>query len=168
MMAEDWEDRYWNKVDVRGEDDCWEWTACQTSDGYGQLWLNGKMIGAHRLAWELANGPIPKGLCVLHRCDHPACVNPGHLRLGSKADNFRDMLEKGRGQIPVLYGAENGRNKLTQEKIRRIRRLYATGEHLQRELGIQFGVSDHQVSNIVRRKHWAWLDYAKSKEGASE
>ncbi|HUT15273.1 MAG TPA: HNH endonuclease signature motif containing protein [Anaerolineae bacterium] len=152
--SQDWKDRYWEKVDVRGKDECWEWVAGTNSRGYGQLQVDGKSAYAHRLAWELENGPIPEELCVLHRCDNRNCVNPAHLWLGTNADNSRDMVKKGR----PARGAEHAHAKLTRQEVQQIRHLYSTGEYLQRELGKRFGVSESHVSGIVNRKYWAWLN----------
>jgi hypothetical protein len=88
------EDRFWANVDKSG--DCWEWQASVNLDGYGRFCLKGKRIRAHRLSWVLANGEIPEGMCVLHKCDNPPCVSPDHLFLGTRADNVRDMVQKGR------------------------------------------------------------------------
>ena len=150
----DWVDRYWEKVDVRSPDECWMWQARTNSAGYGQLALKPRTVRAHRLAWELANGPIPDGLCVLHRCDRPGCQNPAHLFLGTDADNHRDMEEKGR----IARGAKNGSAKLTREEVREIRKLYATGRHSQRTLARQFSISPAHLCDIVNKKRWAWLD----------
>jgi hypothetical protein len=91
------EERFWSKVDRSGE--CWMWVASLASTGYGQFYDKPRRrtpIGAHRVAWELANGPIPAGLQVLHRCDNPPCVRPDHLFIGTVSDNMRDMYAKGR------------------------------------------------------------------------
>lgn len=90
--------RFWSKVNKSGE--CWIWTASKRNKGYGAFVypsLDGDIIQgrAHRFSWEIHFGPIPEGLCVLHKCDIPACVNPEHLFLGTKADNNRDLYEKG-------------------------------------------------------------------------
>ena len=86
--------RFWSKVHVTNG--CWLWTRCRRKDGYGKLGLFGEIVYAHRVAWLLTNGPIPKGLCVLHHCDNPPCCNPDHLFLGTRADNATDRDTKGR------------------------------------------------------------------------
>lgn len=75
---------------------CQLWLAGTNRHGYGRVWLDGGPELAHRVAYEEANGPIPEGLKVLHKCDVPACVNPNHLKLGSQSDNMADMVGKGR------------------------------------------------------------------------
>lgn len=92
-------DRFWSKVNKTSN--CWLWTGVTRGMGYGMVALrrvDGKQPRemAHRLSWQLANGPIPDGLLVLHRCDVPACVNPEHLFLGTTKDNAQDALRKGR------------------------------------------------------------------------
>lgn len=79
------------------ESSCWEWIgSIQTKTGYGQFYLNKKNISSHRVSWILHEGEIPKGLCVLHKCDNRKCVNPDHLWIGNHKENTRDMIEKGR------------------------------------------------------------------------
>lgn len=81
-----------------GPDDCWVFQspAGNPRSGHRQISSRGRMRQAHRVAWELANGPIPPGMCVCHSCDNPPCVNPAHLWLGTVADNNRDRDAKGR------------------------------------------------------------------------
>lgn len=81
------EGRFWAKVNKDAPDDCWEWTAATTAGGYGLIGVNGALVYAHRLSWELANGPIPPEMLVDHRCANRRCVNPGHLRLVTNAQN---------------------------------------------------------------------------------
>ncbi len=75
---------------------CWLWLGSVTQSGYGNAWTNGKNMRAHRLSWMIHNGDIPKEMCVLHRCDTPACINPGHLFLGTQLENIKDRDAKGR------------------------------------------------------------------------
>ena len=74
---------------------CWLWGGA-SARGYGYLKAKGKIHRVHRLSWERHNGPIPKGLCVLHKCDVTYCLNPGHLFLGTQKDNIHDAVKKGR------------------------------------------------------------------------
>src|SRR5690606_18431715 len=90
------EERFWSKV-TKGES-CWEWGGyVDKQSGYGKLAMRpGPPTGAHRVSWQLHNGPIPEGMWVLHSCDNPKCVRPDHLFLGTPLDNSRDMVSKGR------------------------------------------------------------------------
>lgn len=91
------EKRFWKKVEKT--DFCWLWKGSRRAKSYGLISVDGKPTGAHRVAYELLVGPIPKGQVVRHYvCDNPCCVNPAHLKLGTKADNARDRTEKGRGR----------------------------------------------------------------------
>ena len=79
---------------------CWEWQASKSNGGYGTfaVKMNGKFrtTGAHRVAYQLYISPIESGMCVLHACDNPGCVNPKHLYQGTHKDNTQDMMAKGR------------------------------------------------------------------------
>ena len=98
-------ERFWSKVDKsQGQGpggDCWVWTAHLNKLGYGQFWMgcrdSGNQYMAHRVAYVISIGDIPKWIFVLHTCDNPSCVNPTHLWLGTALDNARDRDEKGRG-----------------------------------------------------------------------
>ena len=83
---------------------CWLWMRHCARTGYGQVRFHGRMWNAHRVAWTLTRGPIPDGLCVCHKCDTPACINPDHLFLGTYTDNMRDAVKKDR----MARGDRNG------------------------------------------------------------
>lgn len=88
------EERFWEKVQKGSE--CWQWAASKNTGGYGKICISGKLVQAHRVAWELSRGNIPQGQCVLHRCDVRSCVNPEHLFLGTHEDNMKDRDKKNR------------------------------------------------------------------------
>jgi hypothetical protein len=85
--------KFWKHVDIRGENDCWEWTGAKYANGYGVI----SGFVASRIAMVIATGKqIPHGQLVCHYCDNPSCVNPSHLFIGSYTDNTCDMYNKNR------------------------------------------------------------------------
>lgn len=93
---------FWDRVAIAGQDECWLWLGALKDTGYGQLTrlhISRSPLKAHRVAYELTNGPIQGGLHVLHRCDNRRCVNPAHLFLGTNDDNVRDMFAKKRNRM---------------------------------------------------------------------
>lgn len=142
-------ERYLKYV-VKG-DGCWEWTGATNEHGYGRLAAGlGKNFKAHRVSWELHNGPIPDGMNVLHRCDNPPCTNPEHLFLGTQKDNTRDMVSK----LRMKYGEKASWSKLTEEQVRSI----LSDSRPQRVIAQEYGICQQSVSSIKRRINWKHLD----------
>jgi hypothetical protein len=133
--------------------ECWEWTGATDRWGYGKFHLKApsrRMILAHRASWIIHFGEIPPGMCVLHRCDNPRCVNPEHLFLGSVADNNRDMVSKGRQAKGCTL------SNLTDSDVLAIRSRYANGE-TQASLAAEFGVASSRISQMCTGKTWKHL-----------
>lgn len=118
VRGEPLEVRFWKKVDVRGEDDCWLWLAGQDGDGYGAFMSDKGPIRAHRFAWQSVNGPIPKGHTLHHRCETKLCCNPRHGRSMTRAAHgklhdspgsyWRNQTHCKRGHLRV-YREKTGR-----------------------------------------------------------
>lgn len=132
---------------------CLLWTSTVTGKGYALLGIGHRdtrrEVRAHRLAYEVAKGPIPDGMQVLHKCDVPSCINPEHLFLGTNQDNMDDKVAKRRQP----RGECAGNAKLTEAQVRAIR----IDERPRREIARAFGLSPGTVTNIVNRKRWAHL-----------
>ena len=134
---------------------CWEWQGACSSYGYGQIRINKVALYTHRIAWELANGPLPKGICVCHTCDNPKCVYVGHLWIGTKEENNRDMAEKGRAiRVPCTRGKRNGMTKLTESQVLSIRRDNRTNT----TVAAEYGCNRTNIYSIKTRRSWAWLN----------
>ncbi len=151
-------ERYWAKVSIKDVNECWPWLARITPEGYGQLRMGGKHIYAHRLAYMLAYGPIPKGNVIRHICDTRHCVNPAHLLRGTNADNAKDYAERGKGNPPVttIGGGEKHSNntrpnaKLTKADVLAIRASPKTGA----ELCNEYGITSPTMHRIRTGKSW--------------
>jgi hypothetical protein len=125
--------------------ECIEWKGAKSTAGYGKLSVDGKKWEAHRYFWTKYNGAIPKGMCVCHRCDNPACINIMHLFLGTHGDNIKDCYSKGR-RIPPSQPA------LTEQTAVKIKLL--SGILSCRQMAIALGVAPSYVRNIALWKRF--------------
>jgi hypothetical protein len=146
------EERFWLKVDRRSPDECWPWRGQKsTVMGHGLLKSGPRgqvrQEGAHRVSWELHNGPIPEGKNICHTCDNPPCVNPSHLYPGTDTENMRDRDTRGR----------HGGAKLTPRDVRAIRARRALGERCL-TIATDYGISEGQVSMAARRLSYKHVD----------
>ena len=137
-------DNFWSKVVET--DSCWLWLGSKR-DGYGMFWSNGKLVSAHRMAWEIVHGRIPDGLLVLHKCDIRECVNPEHLFLGTHLDNFLDCIMKGRPGYIAPHP------KLNKELVAEIKQSLACGA-LPIMLSKHYNISIGHVLRIKNGKRW--------------
>lgn len=133
------------------ESGCWEWKRSSDGWGYGKISIQHKLEKVHRVMFSLANGPIPTGMCVCHKCDNPPCCNPDHLFLGTHADNRRDMIQKGR--LSDQSGTLNSQAKINDNIAREIRSLYANGV-MQKLIAEKYGISTGIVNRVVLRRNW--------------
>lgn len=158
-----WQERFHKYSSPPNEHGCILWTGPKSTSGYGilncQKELGILFVGAHRLAWKLEHGEFPDELDVLHDCDqfydvkditYRSCVNPAHLFLGTHQDNMADKVAKDR----QVKGEECGLSKLTEAKVRSIRRLYATGRYTMKQIGDVHKTVFTNVWHIVRGKTW--------------
>ena len=143
------EERFWNNVVVLTYDlGCWLWVSRTNEDGYGRTDWKGRSTFAHRVAWELKNGPIPDGLQVLHKCDNPPCCNPDHLFLGTNLDNVKDKISKGRMQRPFGDNAPN--TKILSKDILQIVEMW-NARNTTEEIAQRFNVHRETIRAVLKR-----------------
>lgn len=142
-------DRFWSKV--KKTKGCWDWTGHKHRQGYGFIDINSIGKLAHRISWIINKGNIPKNLFVLHKCDNPSCVNPGHLFLGTQTDNMRDMFKKNRNAD--VSGEKNPNRILSKLDVLKIRKLLKLRISY-KEIAKKFGISYGNVNNIVSGYAW--------------
>lgn len=120
----------------------------ENSCGYGSVRIDGKVCAAHRMAWEVEYGNISNGMQVLHKCDTPSCINPKHLFLGTHIDNMKDKSIKKRSADKS--GENNGRAKLTEKQIKKIR----DSDELHKALAQRYGVTRSHITNLKNNRMW--------------
>lgn len=153
------EKRFLDKVNKNGPNiigtKCWAWTASVNNKGYGKFGIDYKVKVASRVSYCLFKGEIPEGICVLHRCDNPLCVNPDHLFLGTQLDNIKDMHDKKRRRCGI--GERQGKARLTEKQVIDIRRSFSIGEKTRSELAKQYGVAYGTIFAIIANTAWRHL-----------
>jgi hypothetical protein len=159
------EQRLLARREVNPETGCWEWQGYRDPNGYGRVqWptLTAETL-VHRIALVVFTGD-PGDLCALHKCDNPSCFNPEHLYLGTKADNYADMVERGHPVLPPpatatqrARGERHGNSRLTAEQVAAIRADCRSG----REVALAYGICPSTVSRVRRGTAWTHLPLEK-------
>ena len=147
------EEKFREKLMPEPNSGCWLWLGAMGVNGYGQMHIktNGKwrMGYAHRISWEIHNGPIPDKKHILHKCDNPSCANPHHLFIGDQSSNMKDKVRKGRHP----RGEDCSYSRLTENDIKKIR----NDKRTQAEIGNEYGVTQGMISRIKLYKAWRYV-----------
>lgn len=155
--------RLWAKVEKT--DGCWMWRGWVNAGGYGRLPVALGHILAHRASWLLANGAIPDGLYVLHRCDVRRCVNPAHLFLGTLQENNADMRAKGRERHPTI-GEKHPAAKLTERDVHVIREAFFGAGMSGSQIARRLGLAPVTINRIVTGRGWRHVPFVRLAEVA--
>ena len=148
-------DRFWGHVDIRGDDDCWNWTRAQTN-GYGLFSAGGQLHRVSRFAYQHGEGlnskRIEGKLRISTTCRNKMCCNPRHMALHSQQEIF-DLMKQ-RDQITV--GSKHRMSKLTEEDVKHIRARYVYHSEIDgcKSIGDDYGVSSWCIRDIITRKTW--------------
>ncbi len=140
---------------------CWNYLGFKGKNGYGQFWLNGKTLPAHRASYLLHIGNIDTGMFVCHKCDNRGCVNPDHLFLGTCKDNLRDMCNKGRQGRDYKWrkkgykGDLHHSSKISDQEVARIREEYVPYKNGGDKLAKKYGISRTYLTQLIRRERRA-------------
>ena len=130
---------------------------CTDKDGYVRIRYNGKHERLFRVLYMQKYGDIPKGMVIRHKCDHPYCCNIEHLEIGTRLDNVRDMIERGRdvyhNSKTKSFGTSNGGHKLTEQQVKEI---YLSSLS-QKKLSKLYKVSTTNIAYIKKKKLWKWF-----------
>jgi hypothetical protein len=145
--------------------ECVEFSGCLLPNGYGKVGHYGKTYLAHRFAWLANNAEIPDGMCVCHKCDNRKCINPEHLFLGTRTDNMRDMIAKGRQRFVGLNsknwrkpssrkGSDNGMAVLDDKKVREIRTIRSELNLCTSDIAKLYGVAKVTIIRVLSKTNW--------------
>lgn len=145
------EEQFWQRVEIKRPDDCWLFTGRKNQDGYGQIAYQCKTQNANRVSYIIANGPIPKGMVVMHTCDNPPCVNPKHLKIGTQQQNIEDMVSKGRNRNGG-GGAQNVLSVLTADQRAEIRKKFTGIKGQKSAMALEYGCCVQTICNVLLSK----------------
>jgi hypothetical protein len=141
---------FWEKVDIKSENECWPWKMFINADGYGQVRL-GNMQIASRVAYMITNGLLPLSIRVMHTCDNRSCCNPSHLIAAPQKENILDMEKKGRGRHT---GWDH--RKLLEEEVIDIREMWSAGV-MAKDIAEKYGVTPDIIYRIrMGRTYKKW------------
>lgn len=154
-------DRFWALVEKTPY--CWNWIGSTSTRGYGRFWKGGRVIPAH---WFLLDDYPPAGKEACHKCDNPSCVRPGHIFIGTRSDNMRDMVRKGRHNPVGAYaprsvpsakpGSLNHQAKLTEDDALIIKATPKLRGY-PRRIAKAFGISRSVAFDIMAGRRWTHL-----------
>ena len=144
---------------------CWNWNAAFRKTGYGCLRYERKLVDSHRISYALYNGDIPSDICVCHKCDNRKCINPEHLFLGTKADNSKDMADKGRAAKgdrhgtylhpeSIAKGEKHGQSKLSEKDIIQILNGYYFENEKVKDMVKKYPVGRRYIYRIIAGDVW--------------
>lgn len=159
---------------------CLEWRGASGGAGYGRIKYKGKLYSPHRLVLEAMVGPLPDGICALHRCDNRACIEPTHLFPGTYSENNIDAFRKGRMRAPRNGAAvaesnrrrrlafyEGERREMSEARLLRVgrapaRKLEWDGKiYGPRALAKHLGISRPEVLKLADQ---GWFALPQNKE----
>lgn len=149
--------KFWSRVHIGPETECWVWTAGRHVHGYGTMRINKKDTNAHRASWEMMRGEIPEGLHCLHKCDNPSFCNPDHLFLGTHHENMSDRAAKNRTHR--MDGTPRSNHRLTADQVQKVRSLYANSNLGCKEVAAEFGVTTNAIVVLIRGDTWTHVPW---------
>ena len=152
-----------NAVIIHPETQCWEWQRATVNNGYGQLHYQGRTTTAHRVAYQLWVGEIPKGGVIMHQCDNPPCCNPAHLKLGTQRDNMQHAANMRRIKMPNLRGEDHGNALLYDKDVIQYRKEYQAGRSL-KSIIEETGMAEASIKRMLWGKTYSHLEKFPRKD----